>query len=322
MPDLHDVHADIPAASRSAAIRRGSRSFALAARLFDPQTRALVWDLYTWCRHCDDVIDGQAYGHASSPAADAATALDELRRSSEAALRGVAAPGTPFGALARVADATHLPPIIVFDHLDGFAMDVAHTRCATFDDTLEYAYHVAGAVGLMMAWVMGARNREALYRASDLGIAFQLSNIARDVGDDARVGRVYLPADWLDEAGAAIEPGAAIDEASASAVAPVVARLVREAERYYDSAWYGLRYLPLRSAWAVTTARVVYRRIGRKTVARGRHAWTSRTVVNRAFKGSSVLLGGLQSLWLVRGPRFASPPRTGLYTPATIELLR
>lgn len=322
MTDVNDAYVEVPLASRSAAIRRGSKSFALASRLFDPKTRSLVWDLYAWCRHCDDVIDGQAFGHAAAPAADARSALDELRRSSEAALRGTAAPGTPFGALARVAAATRLPAVAVFDHLDGFAMDVAQRRCDTLADTLEYAYHVAGAVGLMMAWVMNVRERDALCRASDLGIAFQLSNIARDVGDDVRMGRVYLPADWLDEAGASLTPGAPLDAVAAGAVTPVAARLVEEAERYYDSAWHGMRHLTFRSAWAVATARAVYRRIGRTTVARGRHAWTTRTVVGRAFKGASVVAGGLQSAWLVVGPAAAAPARTGLYTPATIAFLR
>lgn len=307
---------------RDAAIRSGSKSFAMASRLFDPATRDLVWDLYAWCRHCDDVVDGQTLGHDRVDVADRDVRLASLRAGTDAVFAGTAPADGPFGALARVVGATGLPRRLADDHLAGFAMDTDGRTYATLDDTLDYCYHVAGVVGLMMAWVMGVREPAVLCRASDLGLAFQLSNIARDVGDDLAHGRVYLPAAWLREAGVTLTPGVALDTATASRIAPLVTRLVAEAERYYDAAWHGIPHLPGRSAWAVATARLVYRDIGRAVVARGSAAWTSRTAIGTPAKVARLAQAGVETLWLrSAGRAFAAPDRTGLFTPPTVAML-
>lgn len=309
------------AGPKDEAIRTGSKSFALAARLFDPATRDLVWDLYTWCRHCDDVVDGQVLGHGLTVVTDHATRLASLQAGTAAAFDGTAGTHGPFAALARVVAATGLPRILATDHLAGFAMDTAGRRYESFEETLDYCYHVAGVVGLMMAWVMEVRDRGVLYRASDLGLAFQLSNIARDVGDDVAAGRVYLPSAWLRDAGASLVDGQPLDRAAAASVVPVAARLLTEAERYYDSAWHGVRHLPGRSAWAVATARLVYRDIGRAVAYRGAEAWTSRTVVGTPQKLVRLLQAGVATAWVKTLAGRAAPARAGLFTPPTVGML-
>lgn len=299
-----------------AAIRTGSKSFALASRLFDRRTRQLVWDLYAWCRHLDDVTDGQALGHGHVDVADRAARVAELRRLSERALAGDDSGGEAFASLARVAAATALPPAYVHDHLVGFEMDASGRRCDTLDDTLAYCYHVAGVVGLMMAWIMGVRDRPTLLRGCDLGLGFQLTNIARDVGDDVRAGRLYLPGAWLREAGITLTPGEALDVAAGERLAPVAARLIAEADRYYASAWHGLPRLPWRSAWAVATARHVYADIGHEVRRRGPRAWEARVVVGRGRKAGRLVQALGEALWAVVARRGrGTPPRTGLWTP-------
>ncbi len=194
--------------------------------------------------------------------------------------------------------------------LAGFEMDVTEFRYQTFDETLLYCYRVAGVVGVMMALVMGVRDRPALQRAADLGIAFQLTNISRDVLDDARNGRCYIPAQWLAEAGIP-EDGLALPE-HRPAVARVAQRLLAEADRYYESADSGLQALAFRSGWAVATALSVYRDIGRVVSARGARAWDSRAVVGRARKMFYLAGGGLRALWAVTGDRWKqAAPRAG-----------
>jgi phytoene synthase len=149
-------------------------------------------------------------------------------------------------------------------------------------------------VGVMMAYVMGVREPAALQRAADLGIAFQLTNIARDVLDDARLGRCYLPAAWLAEAG--ITAGGHAEPAERERLAAVVARLLDQADRYYASAAEGLQALPFRSAWAVATALGVYREIGELVRARGAHAWDERAVVGGGRKVWLALAGGVRAL--------------------------
>jgi phytoene synthase len=198
-----------------------------------------------------------------------------------------------FEAFRRVVQHSGIPGRYPLELLAGFEMDVAGHRYHVLPDTLLYCYRVAGVVGVMMAYVMGVREAAALQRAADLGIAFQLTNIARDVLDDARLGRCYLPATWLAEAG--IPPGAHAEPAHRERLPAVVARLLVEADRYYASAAQGLQYLPFRSAWAVGTALRVYREIGILVRARGSRAWERRAVVGQRRKIWHTMAGAVRA---------------------------
>jgi len=311
------------AARADAAIAQGSKSFALASRLFDARTRHLVWDLYAWCRHLDDRTDGQQLGHGLTVVADPRAVVAGLRADSERALRGEAEPGTPFAALARVAAATSLPAAFVHDHLTGFEMDAEGVTYDTPDDTHRYCYHVAGVVGLMMAWIMGARDRDVLLRGCDLGLAFQLTNIARDVQDDALNGRVYLPARWLGEEGAVLHPGQPLPSGEGRlAVLRVAGRLLDQADAYYASAWHGIGALPWRAGWAVATARHIYADIGPLVRRAGPRAWDTRASTSTGWKLWR-LLQALAEVGLVLPlqRRVTPPARTGLYTPMLPPML-
>lgn len=274
----------------------GSKSFATAAKLFDPATRRGVLMLYAWCRHCDDVVDGQelGFGSAAPAAPEAERALARLREETRRAYAGEAMREPAFAAFQEVALKHGIEARHAYDHLAGFAMDVEGARYETIEDTLRYCYHVAGVVGLMMASIMGARDPGVLDRACDLGLAFQLTNIARDIVDDARIGRSYLPAAWLRDAG--IPPGEVALPRHRPALAKVAARLVDHAEPYYESAAIGLAALPLRSAWAIATARLVYRQIGIVVKRRGAHAWDERAGTSKLTKLWLLLRGGLDAL--------------------------
>jgi len=315
------VSAARPSAAAGEAIRAGSKSFALASRLYDPATRALVWDLYAWCRHCDDVTDGQELGHGRVAVDDRAARVGDLRAWSDRALAGDGSGGPPFAGLARVVTATGLPARYVHDHLAGFEMDAAGQQYDTLDDTLTYCYHVAGVVGLMMAWIMGVREEATLLRGCDLGLGFQLTNIARDVTDDIANGRSYLPAAWLREAGVVVPPGRPPDTAARAALVPVVGRLLDEADRYYASAWHGVGRLPWRSAWAVATARHVYADIGHEVRRRGAGAWDRRVSTGTGWKLARLAQALGETAWVVT-TRTADPgpPRRGLWTPSTAVL--
>jgi phytoene synthase len=301
---------DATVASAETAIARGSQSFAAAARLFDRETRASAVMLYAWCRHCDDVIDGQALGHASpeSETGTPAERLALLERRTRAALAGEPTGDPAFDGLARVVARHAIPARYPLAHLDGFRMDVEGRRYGNLDDLLGYCYGVAGVVGVMMAHVMGVRDEAVLDRACDLGLAFQLTNIARDIVPDAGEGRVYLPEAWLAEAG--IPPDAVADARHRAALAGLAARLVDAAEPYYDSALIGIGALPGRAAWAIATARGVYRQIGTEVKRRGPAAWDSRVSTSTAAKLGHVAQGGIRALGRRRGP---APRAAGLW---------
>ena len=304
---------DIAAFSRRQ-IERGSKSFAGAARLFSPDVRASAYMLYAWCRHCDDTIDGQDMGHNTATATTSATEarLSDLRDKTLAAVHGQATEPI-FVALQTVVARHAIPERHPLELIEGMAMDVRGERYTTLDDTLRYSYHVAGVVGVMMAMIMGTREHETLDRASDLGIAFQLTNIARDVMADASVGRVYLPSVWLAETGVA--PQRIGDPENRSAVHTVTLRLLDEADRYYRSAYDGLPHLPVRSALAIAAARRVYSGIGNVVRDAGPPGSAQRAHVGASRKLLGIAGAGLDTLSAHTLGRLRSPrSRDGLWT--------
>lgn len=265
-------------------IARGSRSFAAASQLFDRDTRQRAWLLYAWCRACDDLADGQELGHDARPVADPAARLARIRDLTGKALAGQWTGDAAFDALRIVAEETRLPHRFAHDLIEGFALDARGWFPRSEADLLRYCYHVAGAVGCMMAVVMGVdpQDEATLDRACDLGIAFQLANIARDIEADDRMGRCYLPVDWLVEMD--IPPGQHMKPPFRSRLVVIAKWLEEMTADYMASARRGTPALGFRSAWAVLAAAGIYGDIAREVAARGAHAWDHRAHSSNAQK--------------------------------------
>ena len=268
------------------AISRGSKSFRAASRLFDRNTRERAWLLYCWCRHCDDVCDGQALGRSGGAAP---AAMAETIALTEAVLAGRSTGELPFDALGAVLAECAIPHHFVRDHLAGFALDEQGWAPADEADLLRYCYHVAGTVGCMMAVVMGVPpdDEETLARACDLGTAFQLSNIARDIVEDHQSGRCYLPASWLQEAN--VTRADLLRPEHREALVGFAARLCALAAAFETSAREGVPLLPFRARWAVLAAAGIYGRIGRRVAVLGAHAWDRRVVVSKRVKAGIMI---------------------------------
>jgi phytoene synthase len=163
-------------------------------------------------------------------------------------------------------------------------MDEVGWRPKSEEDLILYCYHVAGAVGCMMAILMGVSpdDSETLERAADLGIAFQLSNIARDIREDLKAGRCYLPLDWLAEFD--IQSDRLFEAPNAAALAAMTRRLVDTVEIYERSARIGAQRLPFRSRLAVLASLRIYGAIGRRVRALGSMAWNERVTVSKPRK--------------------------------------
>lgn len=303
-------------------IEKGSKSFALAARLFDPETRESAYMLYAWCRHCDDLVDDQILGHArphmAQPTASARDVVDRLEQQTRAALSG--RPSEPaFEALQHVARRHEIAETFPLELIAGFRMDADGRAYETIEDVLEYCYHVAGVVGVMMAMVMDVRETAILRRASDLGIAFQLTNIARDVVADHAADRVYLPCQWLEQAGLSRDDLAAPH--NRARLFAVVERLLDVAEPYYASSRVGMTHLPFRAAWAVGAASAVYRDIGTLVRQRRAAAWEKRVSTSPVRKLSGVAAGLSAAIGLrTRTNGRNLPSREGLWTPTSLGI--
>jgi phytoene synthase len=275
-------------------IAKGSKSFAAASRLFDKETRERAWLLYAWCRRCDDIADEQDHGHLRGGAtgrgeSDALDRIKGIRVLTARALEGQPTAEPAFDAFGQVAQEAGLTAELAEDVIEGFALDAAGWRPRTELDLMRYCYHVAGAVGVMMARVMGvpADHGETLDRACDLGLAFQLNNIARDVSEDDAAGRCYIPVEWLVEAD--IPPGQHMKPRYRPQLVALVNGLIDLAEEHEAAARYGAAQLRFRQRWAVLGAANIYGAIGRKVRARGPKAWDHRVRVGLFAKIGHIL---------------------------------
>ena len=261
-----------------ASIKQGSKSFAIASRVLPPALRDDASMLYAWCRYCDDVIDGQIMGHdqIENYKDGQSERLERLRSDTRAALSGQPTDNPVYAGLARVVKTHNIDHRHPMDLLKGFEMDASERVYETVDDILDYSYHVAGVVGVMMANIMGVRDAATLDRASDLGLAFQLTNIARDVVDDAKADRVFVPKDLLIKAGAPVTSSELAKPENWPAAHKAACAQLDIAEQYYASAKVGIKELPFRCAWAISAALSVYREIGEKLRAAGPEAWEQR----------------------------------------------
>jgi phytoene synthase len=284
---------DAIVATARESIARGSKSFAAASLLFDRPTRERAWLLYAWCRRCDDIVDGQDHGHGMTRVADAPARVAEVSAMTQAALRGEIVGDPAFDALRIVAAETRMPPAFARDLVAGFALDAQEWRPRSEDDLYRYCYHVAGVVGCMMAVAMGVdpADDDTLDRACDLGIAFQLANIARDVGEDDAAGRCYLPEDWLVEID--VPPGEHLKPHYRPRLAMLARRMADHGAAFEASAREGTSALPFRSAWAVLAAAGIYGAIGREVAARGERAWDRRVSTSAGDKLRFIAQAGM-----------------------------
>jgi phytoene synthase len=266
------------------AIGKGSKSFALASRLFDRDTRERAWLLYAWCRRCDDLVDAQEFGGELGEQEGAERRVTAIRLLTERALEGLPTADPAFDAFGLVARECGLTREMAEDVIAGFELDAQGWRPRSEADLARYCYHVAGAVGVMMGIVIGVPRDDSwmLDRACDLGFAFQLANIARDLDEDDRADRCYLPLEWLAEED--IEPGQHMKPHHRQELADMTARLIRRMERHEAWARMGAARLPFRSRWAVLTALRIYGAIGRRVAELGPRAWDHRVAIGPLAK--------------------------------------
>jgi 15-cis-phytoene synthase len=277
------------------AIRVGSRSFYAASWLLPSRVRKPALGLYAFCRMSDDAIDGEGDG----------AALGRLRARLDAAYAGRPFDHPADRAFADLVRDHEIPRALPAALFEGFQWDCEGRRYESLEDLHAYAARVAGAVGVMMALMMGVRDADALARACDLGVAMQLTNIARDVGEDARAGRLYLPLDWLREAG--LDPADFLaTPAPSAALAAVLARLLAEADWLYARARDGVARLPASCRPAVLAAAALYSEIGREVARRGGDSVTTRARVGGARKLALVAGAVGRAAALSTGP--AEPP--------------
>jgi phytoene synthase len=251
-------------------LARHGKSFYWASLFLGLQLADRCAQLYQFCRFVDDLADGDLPDREES--------LEDIR----ARLDGSdITAGAEVEAFMRLAKDNNIPLIAARELLDGMLKDQQPTAVSDEAELLRYCHAVAGTVGLMMCRVLNCKELRADSFAIDLGIAMQLTNISRDVLEDANMGRRYLPASWIDLPASVI---ANADIACQQPVADATKRMLDLAENYYQSALLGIQLLPLRSRLSITIALRVYRQIGWVLKRRGLLWWQGRVFVSKAEK--------------------------------------
>jgi phytoene desaturase len=258
--------------------------------------------LYAFCRHVDDLAD------EASDSAEAKTCLNQLRQDLWSNQ-----PEQPLNKMFReLMERQQLEQRWVESLIDGVLSDLGKVRLQTKEELLCYAYRVAGTVGLMMAQVLGCHDPQALAFATDLGIAMQLTNIARDVHEDAQRGRLYLPQQWLGSETVTADQLVDGNQHSRQAAEKAVKRLLDLAELYYRSGYQGMRYLPMRVRLGILTARSLYRAIGDDIYPNPAIIWEQRVRVSISRKCRLTLTSSFEFLfdtqtWPVGKPQQHEP---------------
>lgn len=277
-------------------MRGGSKTFFAASLLLPARVRAPASALYAFCRLADDEID---------LGSDPARAMRGLQERLDHIYDGRPQAIDADRALAAVVHRFAIPRALLDALLDGFLWDSQGRRYETLEDVQAYGARVAGTVGAMMALVMGARDAAALSRACELGVAMQLTNIARDVGEDARNGRLYLPRRWLREAG--IDPEAWLAAPHFDdRIAGIVQRLLEVADDLYRRSETGISALPRDCRPAICAARLVYAEIGRQIERQGLDSIGERAVVSRQRK-LALIARATAAAWSPSGGKRAQP---------------
>ncbi len=236
------------------AIRHGSLSFFAASHLLPARVRDPALALYAFCRLADDEVDLKS---------DKTGSVLALRDRLDRVYAGRPRNAAPDRAFAAVVEGFDMPRALPDALLEGLAWDAEERRYETLSGVFDYSARVASAVGAMMTVLMGVRDPDALARACDLGVAMQLTNIARDVGEDAHEGRLYLPLEWLEEAGIDPEALLALPQSSAT-IRSLTKRLVMEANRLYYRSEAGISALPASCRPGIWAARLIYSGIGKQ----------------------------------------------------------
>ena len=255
-------------------MRTGSRSFHLASLLLPRQIRNASTALYAFCRLADDAIDVPANGGSG---------LAQLRSQLDRVYGATPLPHPVERMLSYTVLHYRVPRELLDALLEGFEWDLAGRHYETPDELNAYAARVAGSVGVIMTLLMGVRESAVLARACDLGIAMQLTNVARDVGQDAHAGRLYLPRQWLREAG--IDPDSWLARpVFNAALAAVIERLLARADELYVRSVAGIAGLPARARPGIHAARLLYAQIGNDLRQHGHDALSRRAHVGAARK--------------------------------------
>ena len=250
-------------------LEKHGKSFYWASFFLPHKNKDAASELYSICRYFDDLADEAPTDQS-----------EKLKSEFEQIYNNVEHPINKFF------KSNNIPIQILGDLIQGLIQDQKLVRIQTEKDLIEYSYQVAGTVGLMMQPLILVKNKNANKHAVDLGIAMQLTNIARDIYEDAIMNRVYLPKEWLKEISIEHLKSDSTEEIQTQ-MSAILRKLIDLSEIYYQNGFSGMKYIPIKTRLAIFFAAKIYRAIGMKIKGN-----------NYQYSNKRVYLNKLNKLWV------------------------
>ena len=268
------------------AILHGSLSFHAASLALPKSVRTPCLALYAFCRLADDEVDLKQ---------DKSASIYDLVQRLDLVYAGTPRDHPMDRAFANMVEKFDMPRALPEALFEGFVWDAMSKQYKTFDDLISYSARVASSVGAMLCVIMGERRAEVLSRACDLGVAMQLTSIARDIGEDAKEGRLYVPHDWFQQEG--LDPSDfLLDPNRSESTVVFTKRLLGKAETLYHRSEAGIAYLPPKVRPAMFAARHIYSAIGNEIKKNNFDNINYRARTNKFTKTKLLTFSAIQSL--------------------------
>ena len=251
-------------------IKSEGKSFYWASFFLPKKNRIAASRLYSICRYLDDVADNSKLDTSSQ----IKNIFNQIKENESSEIN------TFF-------KKNNINLGILKDLIDGLISDQQNVRVTDEKELIDYSYKVAGTVGLMMLPIINTKDAEARKHAIDLGIAMQLTNIARDVYEDAKMNRLYLPKEWLGQVSVSDLIDNKLDDQKKRLIELSIKNLIELSDKFYANGFSGMKFIPLRTRLAIFFAAKIYKGIGEKIKSGG-----------YVYKLERIYLNKLEKLWI------------------------
>ena len=245
-------------------LKREGKSFYWASFFLPNSSKQNAGILYSICRHFDDIADKYNEDQTNY----LKTSIEEIKNDKN-------------NKVSIFLKKNKISKSIFIDLIEGLISDQKKIKIQNKKELIKYSYHVAGTVGLMMSKIIGVKHEKAAKSAIDLGIGMQLTNIARDVYEDSKIKRIYLPADWIPEISLKnLNKPAELSFEKEEKISNAIHKVIKLSEKFYQNGFAGLKYIPFSSRLAIFIAANVYRGIGIKIKSNKKKYFRERVYLN------------------------------------------
>ena len=251
-------------------IKSEGKSFYWASFFLPKKNRIAASRLYSICRYLDDVADNSKLDTSSQ----IKNIFNQIKENESSEIN-------------IFFKKNNINLGILKDLIDGLISDQQNVRVTDEKELIDYSYKVAGTVGLMMLPIINTKDAEARKHAIDLGIAMQLTNIARDVYEDAKMNRLYLPKEWLGQVSISDLIDNKLDDQKKKLIELSIKNLIELSDKFYANGFSGMKFIPLRTRLAIFFAAKIYKGIGGKIKSSG-----------YVYKLERIYLNKLEKLWI------------------------